>query len=208
MEDAAQAVNARYQGRYLGSLGDLGTYSFHFTKNYVCGEGGALCVNNPRLAERAEIIRNKGTNRAQFLRGEVDKYTWVNLGGSYLPSELAAAFLYGQLEQLDAIQAARRQAFEFYQQQLAPLQAEGLLRLPVVPEGCQSNYHLYHVLAADAPTRDALLAHLQQAGITAVFHFVPLHTSPMGQHFGYRQGELPVTEDVAARLRGCRCTAI
>ena len=165
VEDAAQAVNSKYQDQYLGAIGDLGTYSFHETKNYVCGEGGALCINNPRLVERAEIIRNKGTNRSQFLRGEVDKYTWVDVGSSYLPSELAMAFLYGQLEQLELIQESRRRAFEFYQSHLAPLEAERLLTLPVVPDDCRPNYHLFYVLTNDAPTRDALLAHLQQQGI-------------------------------------------
>lgn len=200
VEDAAQAVNAKYQDQFLGAIGDLGTYSFHETKNYVSGEGGSLCINNPRLAERAEIIRNKGTNRSQFLRGEVDKYTWVDLGSSYLPSEMSAAFLFGQLEQLDVIQESRRRAFEFYQNHLAPLEAEGLLTLPVVPEDCRPNYHMFHILTSDTATRDALSAHLKASGITAVFHYVPLHTSPMGQSYGYRHGDLPVTEDLAGRL--------
>jgi dTDP-4-amino-4,6-dideoxygalactose transaminase len=200
VEDAAQAVNAKYQDRFLGAIGDLGTYSFHETKNYVCGEGGALCINNPRLAERAEIIRNKGTNRSQFLRGEVDKYTWVDVGSSYLPSEISAAFLLGQLEQLDVIQASRRRAFEFYQSHLAPLEAEGLLTLPTVPDECRPNYHMFHILTTDTATRDALSAYLKDNGITSVFHYVPLHTSPMGQRYGYRHGDLPVTEDFAGRL--------
>lgn len=200
VEDAAQGVNAKHEGRHLGSIAPLAAFSFHETKNYICGEGGALLINDPRLIDRAEILREKGTNRSRFLRGEVDKYTWVDVGSSYLPSEIACAFLYGQLEQLDTIQQRRRQVYETYLKLLAPLEADGLLRLPFVPDHCQTNYHLFHILVADQPTRDALLAHLRQQGIGAVFHYIPLHTSPMGERFGYGAGDLPITEDLSGRL--------
>ena len=200
VEDAAQAVNATYQGHALGSLGQLGCYSFHETKNYICGEGGALCINDPALVERAEIIREKGTNRSRFLRGQVDKYTWVDLGSSHLPSELAMAFLYGQLEQMDAIQTRRRRIFHRYRDLLLPLADAGVLHLPIVPEACGPNYHLFYVLVNDAATRNELLDHLRSVGVGAVFHYVPLHTAPMGQKYGYAPGDLPVTEDLHARL--------
>ncbi|MDR3636043.1 MAG: dTDP-4-amino-4,6-dideoxygalactose transaminase [Isosphaeraceae bacterium] len=200
VEDAAQGVNAFYNGRALGSIGDLGTYSFHETKNYICGEGGALCLNDPSLVERAEIIRDKGTNRRQFFRGEVDKYTWVDHGSSYVPSEICAAFLYAQLEMLEAISERRRRVYQFYRKNLKPLEADGLLRLPVTPEDCEGNYHLFYILLRDQAARDGLLDHLRGEGIQAVFHYVPLHSSPMGQRFGYREGALPVTEDVSGRV--------
>jgi dTDP-4-amino-4,6-dideoxygalactose transaminase len=200
LEDAAQGVNAFYRGKALGSIGALGAYSFHETKNYICGEGGALCVNDPALVERAEIIRDKGTNRKQFFRGAVDKYTWVDVGSSYVPSEICSAFLYAQLEHLDAITQRRRAIYETYERELRPLEDEGLLRLPRLPEECTTNYHLFYILLADSATRDALMAHLRQRGILAVFHYVPLHSSPMGQKFGYRAGQLPVTEELSGRL--------
>jgi dTDP-4-amino-4,6-dideoxygalactose transaminase len=200
VEDAAQGVNAFYDGRALGSIGHLGCYSFHETKNYICGEGGALCINEPKFIERAEIIRDKGTNRQKFYRGEVDKYTWVDVGSSYVPSEIACAFLYGQLEMFEPIAKRRQAVYQFYRRQLKPLEAEGLLRLPCTPEDCTSNYHLFYILVNEAGTRDKLLAHLRSNGIGAVFHYVPLHSSPMGQKFGYREGDLPVTEDLSARL--------
>jgi dTDP-4-amino-4,6-dideoxygalactose transaminase len=200
VEDAAQGVHALYRGRPLGSLGHLATYSFHTTKNYVCGEGGALCVNSPRLVRRAEILREKGTNRSQFYRGEVDKYSWIDVGGSHLPSELSCAFLLGQLEQLDAINARRKEIFDAYRRQLQPLELEGLLRLPIIPAECQPNYHMFYVLLPNMATRDALLAHLKEQGIGAVFHYVPLHTAPMGQRFGYQAADLPVTVEMSGRL--------
>jgi len=200
VEDAAQGVNAFYDGRALGTIGQLGTYSFHDTKNYVSGEGGALCINTPEMVERAEIIRDKGTNRSQFFRGEVDKYTWVDVGSSYVPSEICCAFLYAQLEMLDAISARRRTIYERYFQYLQPLETQGLLRLPRIPEVCTSNYHIFYILLSDMQTRDALMASLKQHGIQAVFHYIPLHSSPMGQKFGYREGDLPVTEDLSGRL--------
>ncbi|HOP78481.1 MAG TPA: dTDP-4-amino-4,6-dideoxygalactose transaminase [Thermogutta sp.] len=200
VEDAAQGVNAFYKGRALGSIGHLGCYSFHETKNYICGEGGALCINDERFIERAEILRDKGTNRQKFFRGEVDKYTWVDIGSSYVMAEILAAFLYGQLEQMDAIAARRFEIYQHYAMHLKPLEEQGFLRLPRIPAGCQSNHHLFYVLTPDGPTRDALLAHLKSEGIHAVFHYVPLHTSPMGRTFGYKEGDLPVTESLAARL--------
>ncbi len=200
VEDAAQGVNAFYDGRPLGGIGHLGCYSFHETKNYICGEGGALCVNDPALVRRAEIIRDKGTNRQQFFRGEVDKYTWVDVGSSYVPSEICSAFLYGQLEMLDAIAQRRRAIYQYYRRHLKPLEAEGLLRLPYTPEDCTSNYHMFYVLLPDGEARDGLMAHLKSKDIHAVFHYVPLHSSPMGRTFGYQEGDLPITEQTSARL--------
>jgi dTDP-4-amino-4,6-dideoxygalactose transaminase len=200
VEDAAQAVNARYNGRALGSIGHLGTYSFHETKNYICGEGGALCINDPALVERAEIIRDKGTNRKQFFRGQVDKYTWVDVGSSYVPSEICSAFLYAQLEMLDSIAERRRSLYHRYRELLNPLAEDGLLRLPHTPDDCESNHHLFYVLLPNMALRDALMAHLRQADILAVFHYVPLHCSPMGKTFGFADGDLPVTEELSGRL--------
>lgn len=200
VEDAAQGVGAGYRGRALGSLGQFGAFSFHETKNYICGEGGALCINDPQFVERAEIIRDKGTNRKQFFRGAVDKYTWVDVGSSYVPSELCSAFLFAQLEMLDSIADRRRRIYDFYREQLQPLEDEGLLRLPRVPADCSNNYHLFYVLLPEAEQRDELLTRLRAQGINAVFHYVPLHTSPMGEKYGYRIGDLPITEQLSARL--------
>jgi dTDP-4-amino-4,6-dideoxygalactose transaminase len=200
IEDAAQGVNASYKGRALGSIGHLGCYSFHETKNYICGEGGALCVNDRDKVERAEVIREKGTNRSRFFRGMVDKYTWVDIGSSYVPSEISSAFLYGQLELRDTIAERRKEIFYCYQMQLEPLEAEGLVRLPRIPAECQTNYHMFYLLLPDLETRTNLIAHLKQQGILAVFHYVPLHTAPVGQQYGYREGDLPVTEDLSDRL--------
>jgi dTDP-4-amino-4,6-dideoxygalactose transaminase len=200
VEDAAQAVNSFYRGKAIGSLGDVGCYSFHETKNFISGEGGALCVNRPDLVERAEILRDKGTNRQKFFRGQVDKYTWVDVGSAYVPSELVGAFLFGQLEMMQAISDRRRQIYEYYQQSLQPLADEGLVRLPTVPEGCTQNFHLFYLLTRDAKTRDGLLAHLNSRGIGAVFHYVPLHSSPMGRKLGCDARPLPVTDAVSACL--------
>jgi dTDP-4-amino-4,6-dideoxygalactose transaminase len=200
VEDAAQGVNAWYRGRALGTMGHLGTYSFHDTKNLVCGEGGALCCNDPGLVERAEILRDKGTNRAQFFRGEVDKYTWIDVGSSCIPSEIACAFLAAQLEAMDAITTRRRAIDRYYRERLAPLEDDGLLQLPVVPEDCRSNHASFHILLGSEAVRDGLIAHLKQRGISAVFHFIPLHTAPMGLGYGYRKGDLPITEDLSGRL--------
>jgi dTDP-4-amino-4,6-dideoxygalactose transaminase len=200
VEDAAQGVHARSGGRALGSVGHLGCYSFHETKNYICGEGGALCVNDQRLLDRAEIIRDKGTNRRQFFRGQVDKYTWVDIGSSYVPSEIVSAFLYGQLEMLDAIRDRRRENYAFYHGRLAALELDGLLRRPVVPRHCETNYHMYHILMPTRELRDGLLQHLNASGIGAVFHYVPLHSSPLGTKLGGDPSALPVTTESSGRL--------
>jgi dTDP-4-amino-4,6-dideoxygalactose transaminase len=200
VEDAAQGVNAFYDGHALGGIGHLGTYSFHDTKNVIAGEGGALCINTPELIERAEVIRDKGTNRKQFISGAVDKYTWVDIGSSYVPSEICCAFLYAQLEMLDAITARRQTLYERYMEHLQPLQERGWLRLPHIPTDCTSNYHLFHILLPDGVTRDALMTYLKYRGINAVFHYVPLHTAPMGKSLGYREGDLPLTESLSERL--------
>src|SRR5690242_7704971 len=193
VEDAAQGVNSAYRGRPLGSIGHLAAYSFHETKNYVCGEGGALCVNAPEFVERAEILREKGTNRSRFLRGMVDKYTWVDVGSSYVPSEMVCAYLYAQLENLEPISQRRRDVYNLYRRHLLPLEQQGYVTLPTIPEGCASNYHMFYLLLSDVDARDGLIAYLKQQGITAVFHYVPLHTSPVGTRLGYRAGDLPLT---------------
>jgi dTDP-4-amino-4,6-dideoxygalactose transaminase len=200
VEDAAQGVNGFYKGRALGSIGHLGCYSFHETKNVICGEGGALCINDPRFAVRAEIIRDKGTNRKQFFRGQVDKYTWVDVGSSYVPSEIACAFLYGQLEHLDRITSRRREVYANYNRLLAGLASRVAIGLPCIPDECQSNSHLYYLLLENEALRNELMACLQGQGIAAVFHYVPLHTAPMAGKLGLAVGELPVTEDIAPRL--------
>jgi len=199
-EDAAQGVNSYQNGRALGSIGHLGCYSFHETKNIICGEGGALCINDPSLIERAEIIRDKGTNRKQFFRGQVDKYTWVDTGSSYVPSELTMAFLYAQLEMADAINARRREIYDYYRKALGPLAEEGLLRLPAPCAPEESNFHLFYILLRNEATRTALMEYLNRRGINAVFHYVPLHSSPMGRLHGSTCGDLPVTDDISGRL--------
>ncbi len=200
VEDAAQGVHAYYRDRALGSIGDLGAYSFHDTKNYVSGEGGTLNINNRALLERAEIIRDKGTNRQKFFRGEIDKYTWVDVGSSFLPAELACAFLQAQLEQLDPILERRRAIHERYADRLAPLEKSGVLRGPRVPAHCRQNYHMFYILLHSEQAREGLASHLRQKGIQAVSHYVPLHLSPMGRKWGYEDGSLPITEDLSARL--------
>jgi dTDP-4-amino-4,6-dideoxygalactose transaminase len=200
VEDAAQAIEARYRDRPLGTLGRLGALSFHETKNVSCGEGGALFINDPALIERAEILREKGTNRSKFFRGEVDKYTWVDIGSSFLPSDLQAAFLLAQLENLDIAMDRRRRIYEIYREALAPLESAGSVKLPVIPGHCRSNYHLFYLLCETEKVRDALLAFLKTKGILAVFHYLPLHLSPMGRTFGGREHQCPVAESVSRRL--------
>lgn len=200
VEDAAQGVFARYKDAWLGTIGHMGCYSFHETKNFSCGEGGALVVNAPQFEQRAEIMRQKGTNRSQFLRGQVDKYTWVDIGSSYVPSDMLAAFLLGQLEHLETITAKRREIYQRYEALLTPLVDRGLLRLPIIPQHCVSNYHMFYVLAADLAQRDALIAHLKARGIVAVFHYVPLHTAPHGRTLDAKRCELPVTDATSASL--------
>lgn len=200
IEDAAQGVMAAYKGRPLGSLGDLGAYSFHETKNVISGEGGALLVNDPEMALRAEIIREKGTDRSRFFRGEVDKYTWQDVGSSFLPGELIAAFLWAQLEEADAITKDRLAAWERYHGMLSPLEAEGLIRRPIVPEDCQHNAHMYYVLLAPGIDRQHVLGEFKRNEISSVFHYVPLHSSPAGRRFGRQHGELEITDRQSDRL--------
>jgi dTDP-4-amino-4,6-dideoxygalactose transaminase len=200
VEDAAQGVMARYKGRALGAIGDLGALSFHETKNVISGEGGALLVNDAALAQRAEIIREKGTDRSRFFRGEVDKYTWQEVGSSFLPGELIAAFLWAQLEEAQAITAARLQAWDRYHAALAPLERQGVLRRPIVPPDCEHNAHMYYVLLAPGIDRNAVLSALKEGGVHAVFHYVPLHSSPAGQRYGRVHGTMAVTDTLAERL--------
>ena len=200
IEDAAQGMMATYKGRSLGALGDFGCYSFHETKNYSMGEGGALLINDPKYNDRAEIIREKGTNRCQFHRGEVDKYTWVELGSSYLPSELNAAYLYAELECADIINDARMACWNEYRKRLAPLAEKGLVELPYIPEHCTHNAHMFYLKVEDLATRTALLKHLVYNGILAVFHYVPLHSSPAGLRFGRFHGEDKYTTNESNRL--------
>ena len=206
VEDAAQGVNATYKERYLGTIGHLGAYSFHETKNFISGEGGAIVVNDESFIERAEIVREKGTNRSKFFRGEVDKYTWVDIGSSFLPSEIVAAFLYAQLEEADTITQKRDEIFRYYSEQFAPLCERDFIRMPACPAECRHNAHLFYLLIDTAAAdRDRLIAHLKEQDINAVFHYVPLHTSPMGQKLGYKEGDLPVTEDLSERLVRLPC---
>lgn len=200
IEDAAQAVMSSYKGRPLGTIGHLGAYSFHETKNIISGEGGALLVNDERFAERAEIIREKGTNRSQFFRGQVDKYTWVDIGSSYLPGEVIAAFLWAQMEEARSITQRRLDIWSRYHEALAPLEAAGKLRRPIVPVGCQHNAHMYYILLESLKQRTEVIAKLKQQGVLAVFHYVPLHSSPAGKKYGRTSGELPHTGNLADRL--------
>ncbi len=200
VEDAAQGVNAKYKDKFLGTLGDIGAYSFHETKNFICGEGGAIVLNNEKFIDRAEIIREKGTNRSKFFRGEVDKYTWVDIGSSFLPSDLQAAFLYAQLEKMEEINSVREQHFNYYFKALMPLVNRGKIRLPCVFNECQSNSHLFFIILEDEKTRNALMDYLKKKGILAVFHYLALHLSPVGKQMGYSKGQLPVTESLSDRL--------
>ncbi len=200
VEDAAQGAMATYRGRALGSLGDLGTLSFHETKNLTCGEGGCLLVNNPALVARAEIIREKGTDRSRFDRGEVDKYTWQEPGSSFLPGELTAAFLWAQLEEADWITHQRLVAWQCYHELLAPWEAGGWLTRPIIPADCVHNAHMYYVRLAPAIDRQTVLDECKRQGIGALFHYVPLHSSPAGKRIGRTQGELTVTEQASRQL--------
>ena len=200
VEDNAHGLLARYKGRYTGTFGCLGTQSFHETKNVSCGEGGALVVNDRELVERAMILREKGTNRSQFLRGQVDKYTWVDLGSSYLPSDLLAAFLYAQLEARAHIQAKRKRVWEFYWEHLQDWAQETGARLPVVPAECEQSYHMFYLILNSLEERQELISHLKSQGILSVFHYVPLHLSEMGRRFGASPGDCPMTENISERL--------
>jgi dTDP-4-amino-4,6-dideoxygalactose transaminase len=200
IEDAAQGVPAHYRGKPLGGIGHLGAVSFHETKNLTCGEGGALLVNDPSLVERAEIIREKGTNRSKFFRGEVDKYTWVDVGSSYLPSELSAAFLWAQCQQAEEITKHRLAVWLQYHEAFVDLERTGQVRRPVVPPDREGNAHLYYLLLADPAERGRVLDALNTGGVNAVFHYVPLHSSPAGRRFGRAVGDLPITQEIADRL--------
>jgi dTDP-4-amino-4,6-dideoxygalactose transaminase len=193
VEDAAQGVMSSYRGQALGSIGDLGVFSFHETKNVISGEGGALLVNDSELALRAEIVREKGTDRSRFFRGEVDKYTWQEVGSSFLPGELTAAFLWAQLEEAQTITTKRMACWELYHAALAPLEEKGMLRRPVVPESCQHNAHMYYVLLAPELDRQEVLSELKRNEIYSVFHYVPLHSSPAGQRYGRVHGTMVMT---------------
>jgi len=200
VEDAAQALLSTYKGKPLGAIGHLGCLSFHETKNIISGEGGALLVNDPQFVERAEIIREKGTDRGSFFRGEVDKYTWVDIGSSFLPSEMVGAFLYAQLEQAEQIIAVRRRIFDRYYHALRPLEEEELVRLPLVENESVTNGHLFYIIIRSTEERTRLIQHLRGKGILAVFHYVPLHSSPAGMKYGRPAGDLSVTEDISGRL--------
>ncbi|SIO38390.1 dTDP-4-amino-4,6-dideoxygalactose transaminase [Bradyrhizobium erythrophlei] len=200
VEDAAQGVLASYKGRALGALGDLGSFSFHETKNVSSGEGGSLLVNDPGLVSAAEIIREKGTDRGRFFRGEIDKYTWQDVGSSLLPSEITAACLWAQMEQAEQITAGRLANWNRYHEMLAPLEQRGVLRRPIVPSDCQHNGHIYYILLASEADRMRVLAGLKQSRIGAVFHYVPLHSSPAGIRFGRATGGLLLTTSLSERL--------
>jgi dTDP-4-amino-4,6-dideoxygalactose transaminase len=200
VEDNAHGLMGKYRGRSLGSFGAMATQSFHETKNVTCGEGGALLINDTRYVERAEIIREKGTNRSRFFRGQVDKYTWVDVGSSYLMSDVLAAFLYGQLEALQSIQSKRQHVWQTYDTALRDWCRDHRVGTPVVPEHCLQSYHMYYLILPSLDVRQALIAHLRQRGILAVFHYLPLHLSDMGRKFGGRDGACPVTEDLSNRL--------
>ena len=200
IEDAAQGIHASYKGKPLGSIGHLAALSFHETKNVISGEGGALLVNDPALAERAEIIWEKGTNRSKFFRGQVDKYTWVDVGSSFLPSELIAAFLWPQLEDAAKTSARRLEIWHAYHAALKPLRHAGRLTGPTIPDGCVHNAHMYYLLANSAEEQHAVLAQLKEQGIGAVFHYIPLHSAPAGLRFGRAHGDMKVTDDIWSRL--------
>lgn len=200
VEDNAHGLFGTYKGRHLGTFGVMATQSFHETKNFTCGEGGALLINDPRYVERAEIIREKGTDRSRFFRGQVDKYTWVDIGSSYLPSDLLAAILFAQLEVRDRIQAKRRRIWEYYDERLQVWAPAHGVRLPIVPPHCEHPSHLYYLLLPSLDQRQALIAHLKARSILSVFHYLPLHLSDMGRRFGGKPGDCPVTEDLSDRL--------
>ena len=200
IEDAAQGILATYKGKALGAIGDFGCYSFHETKNYSMGEGGALLIRDEKYVEDAEIIREKGTNRSKFYRGQIDKYTWVNYGSSYLPSDMNAAYLYAQLEQADEINQARLACWNRYYERLTPLKEAGKLELPVVPEGCVHNAHMFYVKVKDITERTEFISFLAENGVHSVFHYIPLHTAPAGQKFGRFHGEDRYTTAESERL--------
>jgi len=200
VEDAAQGINSTYKNQPLGTLGDLGTFSFHETKNVISGEGGALIVNNNNFSQRAEIIREKGTNRSQFFRGEIDKYTWQEVGSSFLPGELIAAFLWAQLEEAHSITTERLKIWKYYHELLLPLENQGLVRRPIVPSHCEHNAHMYYLLLESNIDRQAVLMELKNNNINAVFHYVPLHNSPGGLRYGRTSGDMTITNQISESL--------
>ncbi len=200
VEDAAQGVMSSYKGRALGTIGDFGCYSFHETKNYSMGEGGAILIRDPEKISEAEILREKGTNRSQFFRGQIDKYTWVDYGSSFLPSELNAAYLMAQLDRADEINHARLARWEQYYRLLSPLATEGRIELPVIPKDCVHNAHMFYIKTRDLEERQALIQTLREQGILAVFHYIPLHSSPAGRKFGRFHGEDRYTTRESERL--------
>jgi dTDP-4-amino-4,6-dideoxygalactose transaminase len=200
VEDAAQGIMSTYKGRALGTIGHMGCLSFHETKNIIAGEGGALLINDAELANRAEIIREKGTNRSQFFRGEVDKYTWVDVGSSYLPGEIIAAFLWAQMEEAEQITQRRLGIWQNYHDAFIELEANSVIRRPIIPEGCQHNAHMYYILLKDLAQRTQLIAQLKADHINTVFHYIPLHSAPAGLRHARTHGELPHTEQLSERL--------
>lgn len=200
VEDAAQGIMSTYRGRALGTLGELGAFSFHETKNIISGEGGALLCRDMTYCERAEIVREKGTNRSRFFRGQVDKYTWVDVGSSYLPGEITAAFLAGQIEEADSITATRLQLWDTYHHFFASFEAEGKLRRPVIPHGCQHNAHMYYILLDNAVGRERFIEQMKGLGVQTVFHYIPLHSAPAGRAYGRVSGDMDVSNDLSDRL--------
>ncbi len=200
VEDNAHGLFGKYKGKFLGTFGVMATQSFHETKNFSSGEGGALLINDPHYVGRAEIIREKGTNRSRFYRGQVDKYTWVDIGSSYLPSEILAAYLFAQLEQREKVQAHRKNIWEMYNASLGEWAAAHAVKLPTIPDGCEQAYHMYYILMPTLDLRQKFIMYLRERGIYSVFHYLPLHLSDMGKKFGGREGDLPVTESVSDRL--------
>ncbi len=200
VEDNAHGLFGKYKGKYLGTFGDLAAQSFHETKNFSSGEGGALLINHPELVERAEIVREKGTNRSRFFRGQIDKYTWVDIGSSYLPSDILAAFLYGQLEQREKIQSHRKVLWDTYYMGLKDWAAEHEVQLPTIPEHCEQSYHMFQMLLPNLELRQKFIMYLRERGILSVFHYLPLHLSDMGRSFGGSLGDCPVTERVSDQL--------
>ncbi len=200
VEDNAHGLFGKYKGKQLGTFGVMATQSFHETKNFTSGEGGALLINDKKYIEDAEILREKGTNRSRFFRGQVDKYTWVNVGSSYLPSDMLAAFLVAQLEEREQIQSKRKQIWETYYKELEAWAEENQIQMPFVPSHCEQAYHMFYILLPNLENRQAAIAHLKKHGIQAVFHYLPLHLSPMGEKFGGREGDCPITEQVSDRL--------
>jgi dTDP-4-amino-4,6-dideoxygalactose transaminase len=200
VEDNAHGLFGKYKGKFLGTFGALAAQSFHETKNFNCGEGGALLINDPELIERAEIVREKGTNRSRFFRGQIDKYTWVDIGSSYLPSDILAAFLYGQLEQRERIQGHRKVLWDTYYMGLKDWAARHDVQLPKIPEYCEQSYHMFQMLMPNLELRQKLIMYLRERGILSVFHYLPLHLSDMGRSFGGSVGDCPVTERVSDQL--------